>query len=191
MFVCNQITTIIWYTFSITHFILFNNFSLCIFNLLFNINYIITHYYIHFSRLLFWRWQKKFGTCRRNATCLYIIVYNYNAVVGVYEDIGLQWNKSLSYSDKLYMHMFLLGSGIRWKICNSESHMLSRRCVRYFPCALLDAPSVAASTDGFGYSNHFLPDSKNAFTENLTFGAHASEQCKGMEKEVQKSAILA
>jgi len=69
--------------------------------------------------------------------------------------------------------------------------MLPRCWVRYFPCALLDATIVAASRDGFGYLLHFLPDSKNAFTESLTFGAHVYEQCEGLEKKSQKSTVLA
>lgn len=69
--------------------------------------------------------------------------------------------------------------------------MLPRCCVSYFPCALLDTPSVAASRDGFGYSHYFLHDSKNSFTEILKFGAHVYKQCKGLEKKVQKSAVLA
>ena len=95
MFVCSQIT-IIRCTFCIMHFILFNHFSPCISDLLFHINYITSHYYIPLRWLPSWRWQKMVGTCSRNANCLYIIVSNYSAFVGVY--VGLLWNKPLSYS---------------------------------------------------------------------------------------------
>jgi hypothetical protein len=105
------------------HFILFNHFSPWISNLLFHINYVTSHYYIPLSRLPSWRWQKKVGTCRRNASCLYIIVSNYSAVFGVY--IGLLWNKPLLYSKYTCVYFC-------WLVASSErSAIVNLTCCRH------------------------------------------------------------
>ena len=99
------------------HFILFNHFSLCISSLLFHINDITSHYHIPLSWLPSWKLQEKVGTCRRNTSCLCIIVSNYSAVVGVH--IGLLWNKLLSYSKfKLVYFCCLVASAERSAIVN-------------------------------------------------------------------------
>lgn len=43
-----------------------------------------THYSIFLRRIPPWGWLKKVETCRRISTCLYIIVTNRIAVVGIY-----------------------------------------------------------------------------------------------------------
>jgi hypothetical protein len=97
-FVFSQITTIVKHTVLCFLLILFKNFNICILTLLLHIYNINSHYCIFLCQVPLWRWPKNAETCTRTTTRLYIIVFNYSAVVGIYtmNAVGVYfWKRSL------------------------------------------------------------------------------------------------
>jgi len=60
------------------------HFNICVLTVFLHICVITSCWCIFLCWLPPWRWPKKAETCSRFALCLYIIVSNYSAVVGVY-----------------------------------------------------------------------------------------------------------